>query len=213
MKSESNGVYEQVKARLIAQEFPGGQRISIEHLADRLVVSHTPIREALVRLAAERIISEVPKAGFFAKELSKSEITELCNLQSLLLQWSLNDAHNGDRAPLRLKPPDLMGEPSKGTSVSPRTAVDVMDDLFVHVSSQSGNADVIQIVRNINDRTHYIRLKDYEVFGDAEDRLPLLCQSYAQLQFDRLRAGLKLFFHERLARLPELIRMLKLGHK
>ena len=84
-----NGAYANVKARGIAQDFPAGKRILIEPLADQLFVSSTPVREALIRLAAERIIKDVPKAGFFVKEISESEVTDLYSLQQLLLEWCL----------------------------------------------------------------------------------------------------------------------------
>lgn len=58
---EINGVYEHVKARVVAREFPAGKRIQPEPLAERLLVSSTPVREALIRLAAERVIVKIPK--------------------------------------------------------------------------------------------------------------------------------------------------------
>ena len=47
-----------------------GDRIRPELLVDELRVSTTTVRESLIQLAAERLITEVPKSGFFAKNLA-----------------------------------------------------------------------------------------------------------------------------------------------
>lgn len=206
----SDGVYERVKVRVLEQEFPAGKRIRPEPLGDRLFVSYTPVREALIELAAERLINEVPGVGFFAKELSAPEITGLYKLQGMILEWSLSDSGERGRPRHRLEPPKFIRDVSEGVGMPPRTAVGVMDDLAVHISSQSGNGAVIPIVRNINDRTHYIRLKDYEKFGDADHLLPKLCEDFCQKNANGLRDGLKSLYRERLARLSDLIRILKM---
>lgn len=208
---DGNGVYGRVKACLLAHEFPSGKRISIKWLADRLSVSATPVREAFVRLAAERLIDEVPKAGYFAKELSESEIIGLYELQAMLLEWSLNARGKSARSRRRLKPAKFISNASSGAVVSPRAAIGVMNDLFVHIASESGNVDMSPIVKNLNDRTHYIRVKDYEEFGDPERRLPKLCEDCCQQNLDGLRKGLHLLFRERILRLSDLLRILKVG--
>lgn len=206
-------VYEGVKARIIAYEPPSVRRIQTAHLAEQLFVSVTPVREALTRLAAERVIEEIPKAGFFVKEVSESETADLYRLQQLLLEWTLNDIRHDGRAPGTLQPPDLAShlrvEPEQGKEIPARLALRIMNELTLHIARQSGNADVIHIVGNINDRTYYVRMKDHEAFGDPEKELLRLCQAYHRREFDGVRAGLKACFREKILRLPELLRQLR----
>ncbi len=209
-----NGVYERVKARIIAHEYAPGKRIQVEPLADQCFVSSTPVREALIRLAAEHVINDVPKAGFFIKEISASEIEGLYALQQLLLDWSLstigNDCRGNDnRAPGILKPPDLLGETDQTTEISAVAAIRIMDNLFVHIARQSGNTDVISQIANINDRTHYIRQKYFEMFEDTKGAIAKLCGTYHEKQFDRLRDDLRNYFHDKMDRLPDLLRLLR----
>ena len=60
-------------------------------LADGMAAGITPVREALIRLAAEDVITCYPKRGYFAKVVNNSELAELYALaHSLLrsiLQW------------------------------------------------------------------------------------------------------------------------------
>jgi len=204
-----NGVYERVKARVIAHELPPGKRILIEPLADQFFVSNTPVREALIRLAAEHVINDIPKAGFFVKEISASEVEGLYALQQLLLDWSLSTMRNDGRAPGILKPPDLLGETDGVKEISSAAAVRIMNELFGHISRQSGNTDVIFQIGNINDRTHYVRRQYFEIFEDTKNALAQLCRAYHQKEFDRLRDNLRTYFHDKMDRLPDLLRVLR----
>lgn len=203
-----NGIYESVKARIVARELFSGKRISVEPLADQLFVSNTPVREALIRLAAERMIKDIPKAGFFIKEISESEMRDLYTLQQLLLDWCLSVIRVDGRVPGMLKPPNLCDELGQSEEVSPQKAVDVMGRLFLHISRQSGNADVIHMVGNINDRTHYIRKKEHEALGNADQALRGLCRTYHQKDFGKLREDLNAYFRDRIEGLSDLLRFL-----
>ena len=203
-----NGIYESVKARRVARELCSGKRISVEPLADQLFVSNTPVREALIRLAAERVIKDVPKAGFFIKDISESEMRDLYTLQHLLLDWCLSVIRNDGRVPGLLKPPDLCDELDRPELISPQKAVDVMDRLFIHISRQSGNADVVHMVGNINDRTHYVRKKQHEALGNTDHMLHGLCRTYHQKDFGKLREDLNAYFRDRIEGLRDLLRFL-----
>ena len=84
-------VYERIKNWLLAQSLVPGQLLQIGVLADELGVSTTPVREALTRLAAERMIMSVPKRGFFARTPSEDDIFGLYSRQP-------DDPRRGSRA-------------------------------------------------------------------------------------------------------------------
>ena len=78
-------VYERIKHWLLAQTLVPGQLLQIGVLADELGVSTTPVREALTRLAAERMIMSVPKRGFFARTPSEDDILGLYSVNQTIL--------------------------------------------------------------------------------------------------------------------------------
>lgn len=57
-------VYDRLKERIMDQQAPPGERLNIDALAIELAVSPTPIREALARLAAERLITFEAYKGY-----------------------------------------------------------------------------------------------------------------------------------------------------
>ena len=204
-----NGVYERVKARVIAHDLPVGKRISIEPLADQLFVSSTPVREALIRLSAEHVIQGVPKSGFFIKEISETEIRDLYALQHLLLNWALSNIRDNGFTPGILKPPNLSAEMGKKGDMPSHIAVNLANTLFLHIARQSGNTDVIRIINNINDRTHYICDRDFTTFTDLTHATLQLCDTYYKKEFDSLHEGLRVYFHQKAERLPKLLKVLR----
>lgn len=61
-----------------------GQRINEVHLAARLGVSRTPLREALATLVAEGALYSIPRRGFFVRELTVEEFRDIHPMRALL---------------------------------------------------------------------------------------------------------------------------------
>ncbi len=57
-------VYEAIQHQILDMRFRPGERLVIDHLAGDLGVSATPVRDALARLAAERLVVFEPYRGF-----------------------------------------------------------------------------------------------------------------------------------------------------
>lgn len=77
----NNAVYYTVREDVIAGKYPGGTFITEAELCERFNVSRTPVREALIRLANERIIELIPNKGALVPHVTISDIIELCQLR------------------------------------------------------------------------------------------------------------------------------------
>jgi len=73
-----------VRRMIVDGTLPEGERINEVHLARRLNVSRTPLREALNRLAAEGAIASRPRIGFFVRPLTIEEAQELYAIRPIL---------------------------------------------------------------------------------------------------------------------------------
>jgi DNA-binding GntR family transcriptional regulator len=69
-------VYEAIKARLLTREFGGGQKISLQTLADELGVSRSPVHHALTRLTTEGLVNSEPR-GYVVRPLTADLMDEL----------------------------------------------------------------------------------------------------------------------------------------
>lgn len=73
-----------IRSMIIDGEIQDGQRINEVHLSEQLGISRTPIREGLGQLIAEQFVEVIPRRGFFARELTAHEFSDLYDMRPLL---------------------------------------------------------------------------------------------------------------------------------
>lgn len=69
--------YQQLRRMIITHELPPGATIDERELIDRLGTGRTPLREAMLRLAHERLIVRSPRRGAWVSQLSLTDIQQL----------------------------------------------------------------------------------------------------------------------------------------
>ncbi|GAA4689781.1 GntR family transcriptional regulator [Phytohabitans rumicis] len=77
-------VYERVRDAIIRGELAAGTEINQVELASSLGVSRVPVREALRRLQAERLLDANPFQRFVVTKLSQEQVLELFDLRQEL---------------------------------------------------------------------------------------------------------------------------------
>ncbi len=81
--TESAQVRVQLRLRemILAGELPGGARIAELAIVEKLGVSRTPIRAALMRLEQEGLLQVLPNGGYAVKTFSERDISEAIELR------------------------------------------------------------------------------------------------------------------------------------
>jgi len=92
--------YEYLKRAVLSGSFAPGERLTEVHLAQRLGMSRTPIREALHKLESEGLVQPLARRGFAASRDSREEIEELFELRALLEGYALRLACDRTTPPL-----------------------------------------------------------------------------------------------------------------
>ena len=69
-------VYALLREAIVSVELEPGQQLSENDLAERIGVSRTPIREALVRLRDDRLVEIVPQLGTFVTRISPAALAD-----------------------------------------------------------------------------------------------------------------------------------------
>lgn len=73
----ADAVYEQIFAAITHGDIEPGERIVQEKLAQELNVSRTPVREALLRLEQEGVLTTVGRSGFEIVRISADDVRQI----------------------------------------------------------------------------------------------------------------------------------------
>jgi DNA-binding GntR family transcriptional regulator len=84
IQSLTDQVYETIKKEIIACVFYPGQQIAQPQLAERYNVGITPIREALQRLAKEKLVQSIPRFGYIVTPITLADVAEIFELRLIL---------------------------------------------------------------------------------------------------------------------------------
>jgi DNA-binding GntR family transcriptional regulator len=72
--------YAQVRAAIVENRYPPGQRLVEQRIAEELGLSRTPVREALRRLEVEGLVVSERNRGAVVRPLSSTEVVDLYGL-------------------------------------------------------------------------------------------------------------------------------------
>lgn len=92
--------YERLREGIVAGELKLGQQVSEAQLAQRLGISKTPVREALVRLKMEGLVDIQPQRGTFVFRLTPEQVGQLCRYRAMIEVAALREAAAGGGAEL-----------------------------------------------------------------------------------------------------------------
>jgi len=151
--------YEALRGMLLLFELRPGERLNEVHLAERLGLSRTPLREALNRLAAERLLLARGGHGFYVRDLDLKEAMDLYELRAALEATGFRQAcaratasgiaalRRAWRAALR-----------HSARMNDRAAM-VAEDVRFHeaLCGLGGNAELLRMLAEVNARTTFIR--------------------------------------------------------
>lgn len=158
--------YNRLKHFLIYQSVPPRTKLDIGVLSRRLNVSKTPVREALIMLAEERIIRAEPGRGYFSKQLNAREIAEDYEVAYAMLKYAI-ESNVQQITMTGMIPPKAEPLVAVGQTLSHnvRPYADFIESLFECIASAANNKLCSQLVRSFNGRTAFIRELDLQQPG------------------------------------------------
>ncbi len=77
-------VFDTLREAIIMGEIPPGTRMMEEHLAEKLEVSRTPIREAIRQLEREGLVEIAPRRGAYVAGMSPKDCHEVLEIRAAL---------------------------------------------------------------------------------------------------------------------------------
>ncbi|WP_366932644.1 GntR family transcriptional regulator [Sphingopyxis sp.] len=181
-------VYLDLKARLLAGQYPPGTRLDPVQLAKSLRASATPVREALHRLAGERIIDSWHQEGFRPPILAEADLHDLYNWASHLLGLALRS-----EVPVPDPPAVLVNLASHADYA------EALDSLFRAIAMGSANREIRFAIFSLVERSHVFRRAEVRVDPSARELLAAMAADYRFARWSALRAKITRFHRHRMA--------------
>ncbi|MFE9705038.1 GntR family transcriptional regulator [Streptomyces sp. NPDC005930] len=172
-------VTDALRAAMIAGELRPGEVYSAPALAARFGVSATPVREAMLDLAKEGLVSAVPNKGFRVTEVSDRQLDEYTHIRALIeIPTTADLATTVDPAALEALRPvarEIVTAAASGDLVAYVAA-----DLRFHLEllALSGNRHLVEVVRELRTRSRLYGLTSLVAEGrlkaSADEHLEIL---------------------------------------
>lgn len=152
--------YAAVRDMLIRLEIAPGEPLSEAALTERIGVGRTPLREAINRLAEERLVVKYPRRGTFAAEINLADLpllTELrVELEALAAQQAAHRATGEDRGTLMT----LLAQVAQPGVPEEQMAVDVEIHRAIYAASHN------PFLQESATRYHNLSTRIWHVFID-----------------------------------------------
>jgi DNA-binding GntR family transcriptional regulator len=155
--------YQQLKRLLLLGEVPIGIRLREERLAERLGMSRTPIREALLRLHAERFLDRHPEGGYRAMNPSVQTMRQLYEVRRALELFAVrrtDPTAARDRFSLEVLH-DEWASLDEDSLEPDAEFVHLDEDFHYRLAESSGNGQLAEELRRINERIRPVRSHDF----------------------------------------------------
>jgi DNA-binding GntR family transcriptional regulator len=160
--------YREIKSWILRGAIPVGVRLREERIAERLAVSRTPVREAMLRLYGERFLERNADGGYRIAHLTLSSITELYGMRMALETHAVRQiAAEPDPDAMRALRV-LEAEWEELVPDAPETDPDfvlVDEDFHRRLAAAGGNRMLADELRRIAERIRPVRSHDFVVPG------------------------------------------------
>ena len=181
-------VYLDLKAQIIAGTYPPGSRLDPFHLAKPLAASATPVREALHRLAGERIIDSWHQEGFRQPIFAEADLCDLYAWGAALIDLLLHSKE----LPATL-PEGALGE-GGGGDYAARIA-----RLFRAIALLGENREFRYAIANLIERSQLMRTAELRVDPHAATVVELMEADFVHARWTELRRKNRHFHRRRIA--------------
>jgi len=178
--------YQRLRTQILDNTLPPGFQAFEQELADRLGISRTPVREALIRLQKEGLVEVIPRHGMKVLPVSPADMRDIYEVLTALESAAAEivarrSPSEEELAPLAQASRD-MAKALKNDDLEAWAAAD--ERFHRGLIELSGNRLLIEAVLNLWDRAHRARMSTLRLrtkpVNSTKEHVVLL---------ERLRAG------------------------
>ncbi len=189
-------VFNTLRQAILTGDLKPGERLMEIHLANRLGVSRTPIREAIHKLELEGLVTMIPRRGAEVAQITEKSMNDVLEVRRAL------DALSVELACERITEEEL--EQLKESCEAFEKAVKTKDvkaiaqaDVALHdiIVQATGNARLIQLINHLSEQMYRYRfeyIKDFSQHGRLVEEHRNLYDSIVKKDRDTAREAAKL---------------------
>jgi len=195
--SAAERAYQRLRRDILNGTLPMGP-MDIRGLGDRLRMSVTPVREALARLSAERLVTLAPHHGYVVANPSARRLEHIYELAGALIDLSLDRAGGTGWARL----------PGNRRQKASGVYADDMATLMREIATAQSNLELAEHALALNDRLFPARRCEPKLFADAGQEVAVLGALWDSQSYGDLRLLLRKHHRTRMDRVDALARLM-----
>jgi len=173
-------VYDFIKKNITTFNFPSGYKLNIKQLSETLGVSHTPIKDALFRLAGEGLIDITSRTGTYVKSITEADIHEILQTR-LILETAVIEEITGRITDEQLQALKALHQKGRSLVVNPndsesyRAFMELDSQFHLSFFNIMGNRRLLNIYKNLNAHMQMVR---FRLMNHALGKLPTTDQEH-----------------------------------
>lgn len=153
-------VFETLRQAILRGELKPGERLMEIHLAQKLGVSRTPVREAIRKLELEGLVLMIPRKGAVVAEITISDLEDVLEVRTALEELAVRKAC-GRITPEQLEEVKRCSEEFKRALMGEDVTACAQADVKFHdaIYECTGNKRLIQILNNLREQMYRYRME------------------------------------------------------
>jgi DNA-binding GntR family transcriptional regulator len=161
-------VYQAIRDAILTCEFQPGQELREQILAERYRVSRSPIRDSLLRLEQEKLVTVLPRQGYRVNPISMSDVEDIFGLRLLIEPACVAAAAGADDTALQ-----ALGCFRGFTDVAKSESEFIQYNRSFHrtIIGMSGNARMATIAFDLDEQFQRLVLLSLHDFNHEQARL------------------------------------------
>lgn len=156
-------VYDAIRNDILSGRISPGERVVETRLAERIKTSRTPVREALHMMEREGLLEAIPRVGYRIKEITWSEIEEICEIRGvnecLAARWAMKRITPIQVQALERNVAASEAEVRKG---NPKSFVELDAEFHEILARASGSERLLELCQVL--RRHMLRYRIESIF-------------------------------------------------
>lgn len=162
-------VFNTLRQAILTGELKPGERLMEIHLADRLGVSRTPIREAIRKLELEGLVTMIPRRGAEVAQITEKGMIDVLEirraLDALCVELACDRITDEEMERLKGACDDFESAVKMGDVKKIAQADVALHDILVQAT---GNQRLIQMVNNLSEQMYRYRFEYIKDFHQHE---------------------------------------------